>query len=410
MSAYSPAYNSTLPDRSVRVIGLPVIRRRHRHLPHHHEHHDNLFILFFLLLLLLVLAGCGAKITGPDGEGWLFERIATGREMGLHSSIGVTSTGSVNLAYYDARNHGLYHAVRDPGGQWSTTQVDTPGWVGQYVEQYVSPDGEIHLVYQDVDGRKMRFSVRDSLGWRSGFVDFSFQYSQGQNPRILNTTQGLYLFEFIVNGPGSRIGLWQLIADQWSFVFDNPISMDTLPDVSFGPDGLSAAIIRRITESGFANPSYLGYRVIHLSCGDGSGPWSEKEIAVENLPISPRAYCPQSVAVAYDDTGISHVIYRNEQRTLVDTATGSIQTGMSNDLIRSFQPADGNPAILYRNGSNLSVAVWETGGSWTRLPPIEGVNPEGRWDLCVDPDGIVHVSVYSGSRQELLYAYRQKPL
>ncbi|MFC1540099.1 hypothetical protein ACFL41_01265 [Gemmatimonadota bacterium] len=151
-----------------------------------------------LTLVIIVcwplLTSCSKNIIGSlKGDQWVLEKIASGNQIGLHSSITTTSDGAVIIGYHDALNNQLHIAERQGPENWTTTQIDSVGWHGENVYLYRSPSDSLFIFYRDSHLGRMRYAIQQYNLWESHYL--SPVESLGDVVRIINRPDGLYLTE-----------------------------------------------------------------------------------------------------------------------------------------------------------------------------------------------------------------------
>jgi hypothetical protein len=376
----------------------PVVRRFSARPGHEY---GGLIILCWALLL----AGCEEIPTAPDGAGWDLELVATGRNVGLHSEVVCTSTGEVYVAYYDARFKGLHLAHRTTGGSWADTPLDAPGWVGRYLNAFITPDDTIHIAYQDLVPQRLRYARGRGDAWSYQYVDISNTRAVGVNPVLALAPGGPSLMDINEDG---YISLWSWSGPGWAILGAKSDALNEgRGDMVWRAGGLSIAKIMILKIPN--RSTRYGYQVVLLSSNDGHTPWTSSVIEDVRVGLSPSAYAPDDVALGKDASDHLHLLFRKEKGDLVDDVIGGAQsvvdTGTSNDIIKMVPDPSGGLTVLYRKGDALALSHCPAGGSWERLPLIRDLFPLGRWGLFVGLDGAIHVSVYNSQRQELWYAH-----
>jgi hypothetical protein len=360
--------------------------------------------------LLLTGAGCGSDVTGPTGDGWTLERIASGHLVGAYSSLTRAADGTVHVAYHDARLYRLFHARRTAPDQWESTRIDSAGWMGHDVVLRAGSDGDtLHLAYQDVWERRLRYARYDGSSWSHEYVDLRAAY--GERPAISIQADGPHLVE--LNPDTEHVAYWARTGSGWSRLSTQRIS-SARPALAFtvGPYGPAFAIVTYLTLSSYRN-SPVGFRVLLYTAASGDGPWTgavlhERQFTLETGKA--RGATPRGVGIESDLSGVLHVLFRDADGVLHDSAGDLVDTGVRNAYIRLRKDSVGDLWVLYPRGSGLSLSKWTSSGGWNRVAAIGSLNPEGLWDLHIDDAGAVHVSVYSASTRSLWYGlWEERP-
>ena len=122
-----------------------------------------------LLLIFLFLAS-----TVASGQSWHTETVDTsGHDVGLFSSIGVDSQGSIHLAYWDATGNAprgqLIYAFRGVADkEWSRMVLDQDG---TYVSLAVDKDNHPHIAYNSKRENGLHYSYWDGNKWHKQIID-----------------------------------------------------------------------------------------------------------------------------------------------------------------------------------------------------------------------------------------------
>lgn len=341
---------------------------------------------------MITCAACSSSSTGPSGNNWVLELVASGNEVGLHSSLTTTSDGTVHLAYHDSYDLKLFHARRIGPGSWEHTQLDTIGWIGKGVNICTDPGDTLHMVYQDIYVKDLRYARNDGQSWVSERIDLFT--SEGISPMVRLSTDGIHIVEF--SQERSQINYWTGSLNNWvlsSSIY--LISGKSSFGFAIGPEGPAIAAIAKVSSW----RSSL-FNLLFLKADTPTGPF-RSTVVESDLGSNDISYL--SLCLEWDSAGTRHLLYRFSGGRLVDSATGTIDSNVGNGIVRIQKSTSGELWILYPLGSGLAVARFTAGSGWSRIARIQHLNPEGRWGLHVDNDGVVHVSVYSASRKELWY-------
>ncbi len=99
---------------------------------------------------------------GPGGSGWQCDPIEAGTNMGQHTSLGISSSDTPYVAYYDGQNGDLRYAWRKlpglgncgPGdNSWQCITIDSTGDVGRYASLRLGTSSEdpVRIAYYGYD-------------------------------------------------------------------------------------------------------------------------------------------------------------------------------------------------------------------------------------------------------------------
>lgn len=359
--------------------------------------------LLSLLLVSLSLSACGSGgITKPHGSGWTFELVASGREVGIHSSLATTSDGTVYVAFNDLRHNDLHLARRLAARDWSITEIDTVGWVGEYVTICIDQNDHLHLAYQDTWNRRLRYGYQDGTGWT--FEHLGPLNSRGEAPSMIEQPDGIHMVEiFTASRTGSHSGsvnYWWKAPGGWQRLSDFNITyMRPFIGFTIGPNGPVIALIQKDYDGTAVTSSFA---IVKQSAADGSGPWT-REYIVDIDSYDSLKYGDRSIAIGFDNNDVSHLVYLGRENVLKDTGGEDIDTGVRNSPIIMRTGAGGELWLTYVKGTTIHLSRHSTGAGWERMGQIGDIDPDGRYDMRVDADGIVHVSVYHRPAQQLWY-------
>ena len=373
---------------------------------------DGRRLLFALVVcLLLIGAGCGSDVTGPTGNGWTLEQIASGHLVGAYSSLTTAADGTVHVAYHDARRYRLFHARRMGPDQWEATRIDSAGWMGHDVVLRAGSAGDtLHLAYQDVWEKRLRYARYDGFSWNYEYVNLSTAY--GERPALFLQPDGPHLVE--LNTDTDQVAYWTRTGSGWSRLSTQRVS-NARPALAFtiGPFGPAFAIVTYKTLAGSFSNFPIGYRILLYTAAGGDGPWTGVELDQrEFTPETGKARdaTPRGIGIESDPDGVLHVLYRDVDGVLRDSAGDPVDTGVRNAFLQVRRDPVGDLWVLYPRGSGLSLSRWTAGGGWNRVAAIGSLNPEGVWDLHIDDAGGVHVSVYSAATRSLWYGlWEERP-
>ncbi len=364
----------------------------------------NSLSVLSLLLVSLSLSACGSsKITKPHGNGWTFELLTSGREVGIHSSLATTSDGTVHVAFFDMRHNDLYIARRQAAGEWSITEIDTVGWVGEFVTLCIDQNDHLHLAYQDTWNRRLRYAYRDGTGWT--YDHLSPLESRGEAPTMIERPDGIHMVELDTSSRTlfltGHVNYWWKAPGGWQKLSTIELfDMRPFFDFTIGPNGPVIALLVKDYGGGRAVSSR--FAVIRQSADDGAGPWARRYV-VNVRSYDSVKYGDRPIAVGFDNNGVSHLVYLGQESVLKDTGSADIDSGVRNSPIVMRTGAGGELWLTYVKGNTIHLSRFTTGSGWERMGRIGDIDPDGRYDMQVDADGIIHVSVYHRSAQKLWY-------
>ena len=341
------------------------------------------------LLCVLLSGGCGSEeVTRPTEQGWVFEKLASGNLVGVHSSLTTSSDGTVHVIYHDGDYNRLYHARRVGPDQWVTTRIDTVGRFGRYVTVETGPGDTLHLAYKDIFHADLRYAMFDGSVWN--YERFETSTSFGGSPVLKVEPDNLHLLE--INTEKDRINYWLGSFQNWRLAGQiNAYRLATNTfDFTLGPDGPVIVTFEEWYSQGTS-----------LTLWTASAPeslWTSTVIATSIDPSS-------TPSCEYDENGLLHVLYKNSSGEIYDTASGMIDEGVDDGLIRLHRDSGPNGGLwaLYNHDDGLGLAAFQFGNTWERQTLISNLHPFGLYDLHVAEDGSIHISVYSETLKELYY-------
>ncbi|MFC1628507.1 hypothetical protein ACFL3H_05285 [Gemmatimonadota bacterium] len=382
-----------------------------------------IFLSSTFLLALLLLAGCSNKLLNIDHPGWLLEEVASGRFLGMHSSLTVTSDGMVHLAYHDPVHNRLYYANRSAPTTWNSTRVDTVGWVGSSIVIRADDSDILHLLYQDSVVKSIRYTRFDGITWSSDYIGPTV--SIGSVIELASRSGTLHLAELAVSETSLnntyKVEYWNMDGSNWSHlntirypgeqnITRHSIGFDLLGDLPTIAVLLMIKDIGNWEGYGEKANDLLGYQIIvyqyNASSTSPADAWSDShyvDISIKEKIKTAREKFPKAVALIYDNQDLLHLIYRNTDGTLLDQAGETVDTGVANGFLRCRKGPGGDLWLLYQVGDGLALALRPDGGSWSRVGMISHADPDGRWDLLIDTDNVPHVSFYSQNGECLWY-------
>lgn len=355
------------------------------------------------IVLLLTAAGCGSnKLTDPGGDGWVFELVASGPRVGIHSSLATASDGTVYLAYHDDRLHNLHLAERTGVNQWIYTELDTSGWMGEFVDICVDAGDTLHLAYQDSWNRVIRYACFDGAAWE--YEHLELFTSRGESPSLIARPDGIHLVEIDTgtdaSGGYGELYYWRKSQSGWEKLSSISGSYyRPYLGYTYGADG---PVIATISFYFPARPVRAWYWIRKYTSSDGYHPWTTTTVLFAESYTAVE-YGNNAISVAIDHTGRCHLIYLGRDNVLIDTTCGVVDEGVSDSLIRLERGPTGDLWLLYRRGNDFILGHFDTGGEWAQTARVTGTRPDGRYDMHVDPSGKIHISFYDGASEELWY-------
>ncbi len=361
-----------------------------------------------LLIALLALSACGSDdITNPHGSGWVFELIASGREVGIYSGLATTADGTVHVAFADERRHDLYLARRQAPGDWVISEIDTVGWMGEFVTLFIDSNDHFHIAYQDIWNRRLRYAFEDGSGWT-----YSYPYdpnnpifATGESPMMIERHDGIHMVELNTAArSGSRSGsvnYWWLSPGGWQKLSSfNLTYMRPFVGFTWGASGPVIGLIRKNEGGGAAVNSE--FSIVRQTATDGSGPWTRQYI-VDVDSYESLKYGDRPIATGFDDSGTLHLVYLGQEGVLKDTGGADVDTGVRNSRVVMKTGPGGELWLTWMKGTTLHLGRYMTGTGWERMGRIVDLDPDGRYDMHVDADGNIHVCVYHLPAQKLWY-------
>ena len=341
--------------------------------------------LFFMLLS----GGCGSEgVTRPTGNGWVFEKLASGNLVGVHSSLTTSSDGTVHVVYHERDYARLYHARRVGSDQWITSRIDTVGRFGRYVTIETGPGDTLHLAYQDIYHADLRYAKFDGGIW--SYERFEPSTSFGVSPVLHVGSDNLHLLE--INPETDKINYWFGSIQNWRLagqISIYKISANSF-DFTLGPEG--PVIVT------FEERYSLGTTLAVKTAAAPESLWNSTVVAT-SIDAGSNPSCE------YDENGILHVLYQDADGRIVDTAAGIIDEGVDGGVIRLHRDSGPNGGLwaLYTHEDGLGLAAFKNGNTWERQTLISNIHPYGQCDLHVARDGSIHISVYSETLKGLFY-------
>lgn len=341
------------------------------------------------LLFVLLSGGCGSEgVTRPTEQGWVFEKLASGNLVGVHSSLTTSSDGTVHVIYHEGDYQRLYHARRVGPDQWITTRIDTVGRFGRYVTIETGPGDTLHLAYQDIYHADLRYAKFDGSVWN--YERFETSTSFGRSPVLKVESDNLHLLE--INTETDRINYWLGSFQNWRLagqINSYRLSSNTF-DFTLGPDG--PVIVT------FEERYSQGTTLTLKTAAAPESLWTSTVIATSIDPGS-------NPSCEYDENGVLHVLYQNSSGQIYDTAAGFVDGGTVDVLIRLRKgpPPYNRLWALYAGSGGLCLATISGSNTWERQTVISNLHPFGQYDLHVAQDGSIHISVYSETSKELYY-------
>jgi len=351
--------------------------------------------LLIITVGIIYLNGCSTtspdNSSGPTGEGWMFEQVATGVSVGIHSSLTVTSDSRVHMAFHDNINKKLHYAERTTEGGWTIVKLDSLGWKGLGVTIEAGPGDTRHMAYQDMWLDDLRYARCDGNSWE--YESIEPLTSQGVSPVILVKEVDIHIAEIC----GSHIHYRYGSLNNWSMTRNPPSGGAPCQiDMAIGPAGPVIAVAFNVTiGTQYAKTEY-GVVLVKTDSTSSLG-WDYQRI-VDGCQE------PTNVAIAYDGVGILHLLYTDNDGVLHDEAGSVVDQNIQAGTLQIDMSQDGSLWVFYAINGGLAVSQYVPGGAWQRVTTIQNVNPDGKWDLHVCSDGLLHVSFYDRSRHELWYA------
>ncbi|MFC1559000.1 hypothetical protein ACFL39_00210 [Gemmatimonadota bacterium] len=366
--------------------------------------------------VLFLVANCSnERLLNISGVDWQLEEVASGRLLGLHSSLAVTSDETVHIAYHDPIRYRLYHAERIADSEWRRAPVDTPGWVGNGIVLLSDTADHLHLFYQDYVVSSIRHTQFDGTDWYSDYIGPAS--SRGEYVELVDEAGELHLVE--MSPDTDKIHYWKGNASTWNYIGHKTLNNDFEFRSCFGfdlYDGKPTIALIYLTcyQEKFGDyrsqPTQLGldgyevriFRYDELLTTSWSDSVYVKVEMGKNSDLV-RKHAPKAVAHIYDSEGTLHLIYRDHEGTLLDLCGETIDTGVANGFLRCRKGPGGDLWLLYQVGKGLALAHRPLGSSWERIGMISHVDPDGRMDLHIDSDNVPHVSFYSRNGERLWY-------
>ena len=93
-------------------------------------------------------------------------------DVGLYSSLALSSTDKIYIAYYDNTNYDLRLAT-NKNGFWSTSSPDSFGIVGSYTSIALDSNDDVHISYHDTTNDVLKHITDKSGSWVTTSVDSS---------------------------------------------------------------------------------------------------------------------------------------------------------------------------------------------------------------------------------------------
>lgn len=363
--------------------------------------------LLLLPLLFVVVTSCGReKLTKPKGSGWSFELVASGREVGLHSSLDTASDGTVYIAYHDPRYHDLHLARREGAGQWTSVEVDSLGWKGEFVELCIDSNDNLHLAYQDGWALRLRYAFFDGNTWI--YEHLNPRDSSGEAPVLIAHPDGIHMVELYtasrMSAGSGDVNYWHKTGTGWQLLSTlNGNFMRPYLGVSYVNGEPAIAILMKYTASAPVNTIL---QIVRHTAATGDGPWNTTTIVAAESYEAVK-YGKNVIGFGFDESGTGHLLYLGPGNVLVDTAGDPVDDGVSDDPIVMREGPGNELWVTYLKGNNIIISRYMAGTGWKKVGSIGGAQPEGRYDFLVEDSGILHMSLYNSASQELWYGRRE---
>ena len=142
-----------------------------RHLSYHHSSNGD-----------LKYTTCASSCTTPPGvnDSWLFAEVDALGTVGSYTSLAVDASRRLHVSYFGNTNFDLKYATCPAdcvaGANWQTVAVDLTGNVGSYTALAVEGTGRVHITYQDITNRDLKYATcsaacATAANWQAVTVD-----------------------------------------------------------------------------------------------------------------------------------------------------------------------------------------------------------------------------------------------
>ncbi|MCF6155172.1 MAG: hypothetical protein E3K36_07950 [Candidatus Brocadia sp.] len=345
--------------------------------------------IFFIILSLVFLKF--SFFAGNVVADWTTSTLDSDGYVGRYTALAVDTSGAVHISYYDSTNGDLKYAT-NASGAWITSTLDSDGNVGRYTSIAVDTSGAAHISYYDTTNHDLKYATNTSGTWVKSTLESDGNV--GQHTALAVDTSGTVHISYYDYDNGylkyatNASGAWETS------------TLDSEGDV-----GRYTALA--VDTSGAVHISYYDYNNGYLKYAtNASGAWVTSTLdSDEDLG--------QYTALAVDTSGAVHISYYDYDNGYLKYATnasGAWETSTldsEGDVGRYTALAvdsSGAAHISYYDYDNgyLKYAT-NASGAWV-TSTLDSDDDVGRYtSIAVSISNAIHISYYDAAKDDLKY-------